>query len=112
MAIETNDLINEYKENDNINNNVGTSLEGSGILDDCPCINVLKCNRTKELAEKVKQLSKLHPERKTFILYLRSLICDKENQGVRCCGVNTDRDTPQKKEPVFEDEKISKESII
>ena len=112
MAIETNDLINEYKENDNINNNVGTSLEGSGMLDDCPCINVLKCNRTKELAEKVKQLSKLHPERKTFISYLRSLICDQENKGVRCCGENTDADTSQTIKPVFEDEKVSKERII
>ena len=110
MAIETNDLINEYKENDNINNNVGTSLEGSGILNDCPCINVLKCNRTKELLDKMKELSKNHPERSTSISYLQTLICDNKNKEVRCCGQNTD--TPQKIEPVFEDEKVSKESII
>ena len=109
MAIETNDLINEYKENDNINNNVGTSLEGSGILNDCPCINVLKCNRTKELVDKMKELSKNHPERSTSISYLQTLICDNKNKGVRCCGQNTDRTAttaPSTINQVSADEKV------
>ena len=103
-------MIKQHKDNDKINNNVGTTFEGSGILEDCPCINVLKCVRTKELVDKMKELSKNHPERSTSISYLQTLICDNKNKEVRCCGQNTD--TPQKIEPVFEDEKVSKESII
>ena len=102
-------LINKYKENDNINNNVGTTLQGSGTLDDCQCINILKCVRTNELVEKLKLLSKIHPERRTFISYFHSLICDSKNQGVRCCGQNTDvtqTTTPQTIKPVSADEKV------
>ena len=86
---------------------INKEIEGSGT---CPCINVLQCFRTREILEKTNRLSKNHPERSTSISYLQTLICDNKHKGVRCCGQNTD--TPQKIEPVFEDEKISKESII
>ena len=109
LALEIDDLIKQHKDNDEINNNVGTTFEGSGILEDCPCINVLKCVRTKELVDKMKELSKNHPERSTSISYLQTLICDNKNKGVRCCGQNTDRTAttaPSTINQVSADEKV------
>ena len=109
VALEIDDLINKHKENDKINNNVGTTLQGSGTLDDCQCINVLKCVRTKDLVDKMKLLSKDHPERSTSISYLQTLICDNKNKGVRCCGQNTDRTAttaPSTINQVSADEKV------
>ena len=109
VALEIDDLINKHKENDKINNNVGTTIQGSGTLDDCQCINVLKCVRTNDLVDKMKLLSKDHPERSTSISYIQTLICDNKNRKVRCCGQNTDRTqttTPSTINPVPADEKV------
>ena len=71
LALEIRELIN--KEN-----------EGSNA---CPCLNVLECDRTREILEKTKGLSKNHPERSTFIGHIRSLsrTCNTNNKEVRCC---------------------------
>ena len=109
LALEIDDLIKQHRDNDKINNNVGTTLQGSGTLDDCQCINILKCVRTNDLVDKMKLLSKNHPERSTSISYIQSLICDNKNQGVRCCGRNTDftlTTTPSTINQVSADEKV------
>ena len=63
---------------------IDKEIEGSGT---CPCINVLKCDRTREILEKTKGISKNHPERSTVIAHIRSLsrTCDQKNKEVRCC---------------------------
>jgi hypothetical protein len=90
LALEINDLVNEYKVNDNINNEIGTMSFGSGMLYDCQCVNVMKCVRTKQLMEQNNGLSRFHPQRSNTISYIKSLLCDKENQEVRCCGQETE----------------------
>ena len=62
---------------------INKEIKGS----DCPCINVLQCDRTKKILEKTKELSKNHPERSTSIEHIRSLsrTCNQENKEVRCC---------------------------
>ena len=52
---------------------------------DCPCIKSTECKRIAELLTIAKELSRNQPERKEVITYIRSQICDSENQGVRCC---------------------------
>ena len=86
MALEINDLINQFKVNDNLNNDVGTRSQDSVTAEECECVNILKCATTKELLDKMNILSKLHPQRRTYISYIRGLICDAKNRGVRCCG--------------------------
>ena len=110
MALEINDLINQFKVNDNLNKIIGTRSQDSD--EECECVSVTKCARTSEVLDKINTLSKLHPQRKTLISYIRGLICDPKNRGVRCCGENTDRDIPQIIEPVLEDEEVSKERKI
>merc|ERR1712223_198798 len=65
---------------------------------------------TSEVLDKISTLSKFHPQRKTLISYIRSLICDTKNRGVRCCGVETapttqPRTTTQRTRPIPANEK-------
>ena len=62
---------------------INKEIKGSG----CPCINVLQCDRTRQILEKTKGLSKNHPERSTFISHIRSLSrnCNTNNKEVKCC---------------------------
>jgi len=62
---------------------INKEIKGSG----CPCINVLQCDRTRQILEKTKELSKNHPERSTIIAHIRNLsrTCDIKNKEVRCC---------------------------
>ena len=62
---------------------INKEIKGS----DCPCINVLQCDRTRQILEKTKELSKNHPERSTIIAHIRNLsrTCDIKNKEVRCC---------------------------
>ena len=62
---------------------INKEIKGSG----CPCINVLQCDRTRQILEKTNGLSKNHPERSTFIAHIRSLsrTCNTNNKEVRCC---------------------------
>ena len=86
MALEIKDLVNQHKVNDNLNNEIATRSFGSGTFDDCPCVHVLECERTKSLLELMKGLSRSHPERSSIMTYVKSQICDEQNQKVRCCG--------------------------
>ena len=72
--------------NDNLNNEIATRSFGSGTFEDCPCVHVLECERTKSLLELMKGLSRSHPERSSIMTYVKSQICDEQNQKVRCCG--------------------------
>jgi len=62
---------------------INKEIKGS----DCPCINVLQCDRTRQILEKTNELSKNHPERSTIIAHIRNLsrTCDIKNKEVRCC---------------------------
>ena len=62
---------------------INKEIKGSG----CPCINVLQCDRTRQILEKTNGLSKNHPERSTFISHIRSLSrnCNTNNKEVKCC---------------------------
>ena len=109
MALEINDLINQFKVNDNLNKIIGTRSQDSD--EKCECVSVTKCPRTNELLDKISTLSRLHPQRKTLISYIRSLICDTKNRGVRCCGVETapttqPRTTTQRTRPIPANEKV------
>ena len=109
MALEINDLINQFKVNDNLNKIIGTRSQDSD--EECECVSVTKCPRTSEVLDKISTLSKLHPQRKTLISYIRSLICDTKNRGVRCCGVETapttqPRTTTQRTRPIPANEKV------
>ena len=81
--------------------------------DECECVHVDNCARTKEVLDKISTLSKLHPQRKTLISYIRSLICDTKNRGVRCCGEKTGtasitqpRTITQRTRPISANEKV------
>ena len=109
MALEINDLINQFKVNDNLNKIIGTRSQDSD--EECECVSVTKCPRTSEVLDKISTLSKFHPQRKTLISYIRSLICDTKNRGVRCCGVETapttqPRTTTQRTRPIPANEKV------
>jgi len=75
LQIEVRELLNQYQMADATNE------------DPCPCIKATECNRILNLLEKAKELSKIHPERKEVINYIRNQTCDKENQTVRCCSL-------------------------
>merc|ERR1719367_2430330 len=75
LQIEVRELLNQYQMADPINE------------DHCPCIKATECKRIINLLEKAKELSKIHPERKEVISYIRNKTCDKENQTVRCCSL-------------------------
>jgi len=77
IQIEVRQLLNQYQASDATNVDI-----------ECPCIKATECKRTLELLTKAKELSKLHPERKEVITYIRSQICDQSNQGVKCCPEN------------------------
>ena len=79
-------MVNQHKVNDNLNNEIATRSFGLGTFEDCPCVHVLECERTKSLLELMKGLSRSHPERSSIMTYIKSQICDEENQKVRCCG--------------------------
>ena len=111
LALEINDLINQFKVNDNLNKIIGTRSQDSD--EECECVSVTKCARTSEVLDKINTLSKLHPQRKTLISYIRSLICDTKNRGVRCCGEKTGtapitqpRTTTQRTRPISANEKV------
>ena len=115
LALEINDLINQFKVNDNLNKIIGTRSQDSDSDSDeeCECVNVTKCPRTSEVLDKISTLSRLHPQRKTLISYIRSLICDTKNRGVRCCGEKTGtapitqpRTTTQRTRPIPANEKV------
>ena len=112
MALEINDLVNQHKVNDNLNNEIGTRSFGSGTLDDCQCVNVLNCTRTRQLQKQLSGLSSFHPQRQKGVSYIRSLICDKQNKRVRCCGqissVTQTTNTRQQTRPISENEKVCK----
>ena len=114
MALEINDLINQFKVNDNLNKIIGTRSQDSD--EECECVSVTKCPRTSEVLDKISTLSKFHPQRKTLISYIRSLICDTKNRGVRCCGVETapttqPRTTTQRTQPIPANEKVFVKNI-
>ena len=113
LALEVNDLINQFKVNDNLNKIIGTRSQDSDSDEECECVNVTKCPRTNEVLDKISTLSRLHPQRKTLISYIRSLICDTKNRGVRCCGEKTGtapitqpRTTTQRTRPISANEKV------
>ena len=113
LALEINDLINQFKVNDNLNKIIGTRSQDSDSDEECECVNVTKCPRTSEVLDKISTLSRLHPQRKTLISYIRSLICDTKNRGVRCCGEKTGtasitqpRTTTQRTRPISANEKV------
>ena len=116
MALEINDLINQFKVNDNLNKIIGTRSQDSD--EECECVSVTKCARTSEVLDKINTLSKLHPQRKTLISYIRSLICDTKNRGVRCCGekigiapTTQPRTTTQRTRPISANEKVFAKNI-
>ena len=76
LQIEVRELLNQYQMADAINE------------DHCPCIKATECKRILNLLEKAKELSKIHPERKEVINYIRNQTCDTENQTVRCCSLS------------------------
>ena len=76
LQIEVRELLNQYRTYDATNEDL-----------DCPCIKATECKRILELLTKAKEISKIHPERKEVITYIRNQTCDKENQGVRCCSL-------------------------
>ena len=76
LQIEVRELLNQYRTYDATNEDL-----------DCPCIKATECKRILELLTKAKELSKIHPERKEVINYIRNQTCDKENQTVRCCSL-------------------------
>ena len=85
MALEVSDLIKEYEISDTVNDDINTRLE-SAIPFECPCVDVQKCERTKNLLDYIGTMSKFHPERKGIITYIRSQICDPKNRRITCCG--------------------------
>ena len=85
FALEVSDLIKEYEISDTVNNDINTRLE-STIPFECPCIDVKKCERTKNLIDYANTMSKFHPQRKGIITYMRSQICDLKNRRITCCG--------------------------
>ena len=86
-ALEAKELIDQYKASDANNEKLDSSLNfGTGTTSDCPCVKATQCKRMLTLLENAKELSRAHPERKEIISYIRSKICDVNNQGVRCCG--------------------------
>ena len=113
LALEINDLINQFKVNDNLNKIIGTRSQDSDSDEECECVSVTKCPRTNEVLDKISTLSRLHPQRKTLISYIRSLICDTKNRGVRCCGEKTGtasitqpRTTTQRTRPISANEQV------
>ena len=74
VQIEVRELLNQYRATDATNGAVN-----------CSCIEATNCTRILKLLTKAKELSRIHPERKEAINYIRNQTCDKENQGVRCC---------------------------
>ena len=76
LQIEVRELLNQYRTSDATNEDL-----------DCPCIKATECKRIIEILTKAKELSKIHPERKEVINYIRNQTCDKENQTVRCCSL-------------------------
>ena len=81
MALEINDVINQYEVNDQINIEIITRSFSSRTS--CQCVNVMQCVKTKELTEQKNRLSRWHYQRRKIDSYIRSLAC---NGGVRCCG--------------------------
>ena len=80
LGLEVSDLIKEYEISDNVNDDINTRLE-SAIPFECPCIDVQKCERTKNLLDYMGTMSKFHPQRKGIITYMRSQICTDANRG-------------------------------
>ena len=86
-ALEAKELIDQYKASDANNEKLDSSLNfGTGTTSDCPCVKATQCKRMDTLLTNAKELSRVHPERKEIINYIRSQICDAKNQAVRCCG--------------------------
>ena len=86
MALEINDVINQYEVNDQINIEIITRSFNSRTS--CQCVNVMQCVKTKELTEQKNRLSRWHYQRRKIDSYIRSLAC---NGGVRCCGETVGR---------------------
>ena len=86
MALEINDVINQYEVNDQINIEIITRSFSSRTS--CKCVNVMQCVKTKELTEQKNRLSRWHYQRRKIDSYIRSLAC---NGGVRCCGETVGR---------------------
>ena len=86
LALEVSDLIKEYEISDTVNDDINTRLESAITFDECPCVDVRKCERTKNLLDYIGTMSKFHPQRKGIITYMRSQICDPKNRGITCCG--------------------------
>ena len=86
MALEINDVINQYEVNDQINIEIITRSFNSRTS--CKCVNVMQCVKTKELTEQKNRLSRWHYQRRKIDSYIRSLAC---NGGVRCCGETVGR---------------------
>ena len=94
-ALEAKELIDQYKASDANNEKLDSSLNfGTRTTRDCPCVKATQCKRMDTLLTNAKELSRVHPERKEIINYIRSQICDAKNQAVRCCGTQVvdDRD--------------------
>ena len=85
LALEVSDLIKEYEISDTVNDDINTRLE-SAIPFECPCVDLQKCERTKNLLDYIGTMSKFHPQRKGIITYIRSQICDPKNRRITCCG--------------------------
>ena len=86
IALEINDLFNQFVVNDQINIEIITRSFNSRTS--CQCVNVMQCVKTKELTEQKNRLSRWHYQRRKIDSYIRSLAC---NGGVRCCGETVGR---------------------
>ena len=90
IALETNELIRQYKASDATNDKLDASFTGTSTTNDCPCVKPTQCKRMAYLFQNLALFSKSHPERKGIITYIRSKICPGKNQVIRCCGTQLD----------------------